>query len=656
MKRWRQPGFAAQVAIALACALVVAMFWQNDDNAGQPDAPRGDGQYLPILDRGDGHMLYLMARSTALDLDWDFENDLAEFGDPWGQPHNALTQRVEVPHPIGPPLIWTPLIWIAHAGSKIANLFGADIPSHGYTEWHQRFVFFSSTLAALAAVLLGRRLAMKLVGGAWAPTYATVAVLLGTSITYYATYMPSYGHALDACACAGFVAYWTLTFGTWAWRRWIVLGALLGVAMLIRVQDVAFGIVIVVEVASVIISDLRKRAIDWRVRALVWLAGGATVLAVALVVFIPQLAYWRIIYGDWFTLPQGARYTRLGSPMILELLYAPRNGWLSTHPIAYLSVIGLFCVPKRARLITFALVLALVLQVYLNATIVDWWAMASWGQRRMCSVTIILVVGLAGLVWRLGRLVARVPRVPRIVWHVPAIVVLGAMIMWNLWRVEQLAGGKAAPAELEPTCCRATPGWARSELKWIYDYVGNPFEFPASWWFAVKHDVELQRWDKVIGGYALTPSAQSMRDDTMYDERGGWRIGYPLAEPYLLDRWSGVGTGDTKSFRWTMTPSARVLVGNLMPYPQHFALWLAPAGSRDVTLRWDGRIVSHVQLVDGWNRIEWDIRDMTVGEHELAIEAPLGTFDGDEELWPRARHPVGVAVNLLEVMFVPPGS
>jgi hypothetical protein len=114
-------------------------------------------------------MLYLMARSTALDFDWMFDNDLGAFGDPWGQPRNAAGHK-QIPHPIGPPLIWTPLIWLGQAGATVANWFGADIPMHGYTPFHQRFVFLSSVAAALLAILLGLALAKKYIGGAWSAT------------------------------------------------------------------------------------------------------------------------------------------------------------------------------------------------------------------------------------------------------------------------------------------------------------------------------------------------------------------------------------------------------------------------------------------------------------------------------------------------------
>src|SRR6185295_10060713 len=107
------------------CALVVGMYCHNDDMGGDATTPRGDGVYRPVLARGDGHMLYLMARSTALDLDWRFDNDLARFGDPWRQPVTA-TGRKSIMHPIGPALVWTPLIWIAEAGAAAANVAGAD--------------------------------------------------------------------------------------------------------------------------------------------------------------------------------------------------------------------------------------------------------------------------------------------------------------------------------------------------------------------------------------------------------------------------------------------------------------------------------------------------------------------------------------------------
>ncbi len=650
----KREGLAARVVMALACSLVLVMYWTNDDNAGQPDARRGGGTYLPVLARGDGHMLYLIAQSTALDLDWNFNNNLAAFGDPWGQPINA-TGRKEIPHPVGPALLWTPLIWIAHAGASVANtVAGASIPTHGYTEWHQRFVFLSSLAAAFLAVLFGRALARQLGLGRWSPTYAAVAVLLGSSLTYYATYMPSYGHALDAGACGSFLSVWAATLGRTDWRRWVALGVLLGVAMLIRVQDVGLGVVISLEVFVRGVSILRLREPGWERALMRWTLGGVSVLVVALVVFMPQIYYWYVVYGEWFSMPQGSRYTRLGSPMILELLYAPRNGWFSTTPVAYLGSIGLFCLPRRAWLVAVGLLAAVAVQVYLSSSILDWWGMAGWGQRRLCSVTLPLVVGLAALLWRAGRLAARLRRVPVVTWHVIALAILGPMIAWNIWRIRYLAGGKGAPAELEPTCCAKLPKRFAAPLRWVYHKVGNPFEFPANAWFALKHGVEIQRWDIAVGYYALMPSAQSLRSDSMYDERGSWRIGYPKAEPYLIGHWSGPKPFGDRWFRWNVSQRVTALVPNLMPYPQRFTLQLAPGGARDVTVLWDGEVVAKGTLVDDWQNIVFDVYDLGVGEHELTIDATPAPFA--REGWPTPKLPVGVAIGRLDVELIRPAE
>ncbi|HEX3759388.1 MAG TPA: hypothetical protein VHW23_11810, partial [Kofleriaceae bacterium] len=173
---WAPAGRWPRLMMAAAFAVILGMYCTNQDMGGQPEAPRGDGVYRPVLARGDGHMMYLMARSTALDGDWRFDNDLARFGDPWRQ-RTTRTGRKAIGHPIGPALVWTPLIWIAQAGAVVADALGARIELHGYTLWHQRFVFLSSALAACGAALLGARLARQLLGGAWAASYAAACVL-----------------------------------------------------------------------------------------------------------------------------------------------------------------------------------------------------------------------------------------------------------------------------------------------------------------------------------------------------------------------------------------------------------------------------------------------------------------------------------------------
>jgi len=643
LRDWRKLR-APQLLVAAGFTLIVGMYCTNRDMGGDPVSPRGDGVYRPVLARGDGHMLYLMARSTALDGDWVFDNDLARFGDPWHEPRTA-TGRKSIVHNVGPALVWTPLIWIAQAGAAIANALGAEIPMHGYTLWHQRFVFLFSALFACCSVLLGLIVARRFVGGRWAPYYAAICVLLGTSLTYYATYMPSYSHAMDAFACAAFLAYWSLSIGTCETRRWIRLGILLGIAMLIRTQEVAMGAVVAVEIGAQVVTSLRSRELGVALR---WTLGGLLTLAVAVLVFVPQLLEWHWVFGRIGELPQGARYTRWEAPMIAELLFSSRNGWFCTTPVAYLGVIGLFFLPSRTRLVGVGLLTAVAIQVYLNSTIFDWWGGAAFGQRRLCSVTLPLVVGLAALIWRLGAWTGRINRLPGAVWHILFLLVAGALLSWNLYKVHQLRSGKAAPSELSPSCCHSVPLPVRGTVAWWYQKIGNPFQFPANLIFSARHDVDIRRWDQIVGSYPFVPPWNALRDDQLARHRATWRIGSPGVEPFLVRGFSGPLKAD-RPFRWTTEPRAIVLVPNLMPYGQRLVLWVAPGGARKVTVRFNDEVVA-TQDVSGWTGISFDLPAIPLHTNELEIESvpALHTPAGP---WPVPTTPVGVAVGELEFSF-----
>ena len=646
----------APAIMAAACALIAVLFITNhdmgDDGHGGDDlAVRGNGGYHPVLARGDGHMMFLMARSIVFDRDLIFDNDLQRFGDPWGQPRTA-TGRKGIPHPIGPPLVWAPVLALAHGGAVVANVFGAGIATHGYTAWHQRIVFFTSVLFGCGAVLLGRRLATRIIGGRWAPTSAAVAILLGSSVTYYATIMPSYGHALDAFACAAFLGYWAFTVGRDDLRRYVILGALLGLAALVRMQEFGMGIVVAIELIARAVGVLREgaRAPRQRLRAAAALIGrGALALAVAVICFLPQIAAWRIVYGTYYT-PQGDAYTRWGTPMVPELLWSARNGWFTTTPVAYLAVIGLFLVPRRHRLVGAGLIAAVVLQVYLNSVIMDWWGQAAYGQRRLCSVTLPLVVGLAALLSSLGHAAARLRRMPRVVWHVVALAILGPMLAWNLWRVRALHGGKGAPVGHAPSCCNGVPKPLRGIARRIYDTVGNPFELPASAVFAWRHDTSLTRWDQAVGDYPIVLDGGLMITGGWRTQTGKWNLAGAGGTPYLLEGFGPTQFGD-RPFRWTTAGRARALIPNLIPTGQRYVVWLAPGGASHVRLRFEGAVVADVELAPGWTPVAFDVADPPTGTNELIVEtAPGPALDGP---LPRpALGFAGVAIGVVDVSFL----
>lgn len=628
---WGAPLGRGPRALLVVAALALGLaYCGNRDMAGQPDAPRGDGVYRPVLARGDGHLSFLLARSLLFDGDLRLENDFARFGDPFG--NAAPGERARVPHPIGPPLFWIPLLALAQGAAVAANALGAAVELHGYTEWHQRAAFVWSPLGALVAVVLAAVLAFSLGAGRWASAGAAVAILFGTSLTYYATFMPSYAHALDAGTAALFLFAWARSVGRWDWQRAVGLGALLGLAALVRTQELALGVVWFVEIAVGWWSAPANGS-RWRFR-LRMLALGAASAATAAVMLLPQLWVWHELYGAALALPQGPNYTRPAYPRVAELLFAARNGWFAVHPLAYAAVLGLVAAclrgagsgnaastsaaPSRRR-ICLGLLAAVAVQVYLGSIILDWWGQAAFGQRRLCSMTLPLVVGLAlGATWA-GQALVRW-RVPRAVVMALAVIGAGWFVAWNVARVLPLAGGRPANFGAGPACCRQVGPPLSTVAQPIYDLVGNPFALPASALFAWRHGVPLARWDAVQGDYPWVPAIDYTRE-RLAGQVARWPLGSPRTDKHVL---RGLAAGSkAHGLRWTTSAHAEILVPNLLPEPLELALRLVPGGAArsQVVVRWNGREVARQVLVTE-QVVRWQIRG-DVGDNVLAVESPV---------------------------------
>ena len=213
--------------------------------------------------------------------------------------------------------------------------------------------------------------------------------------------------------------------------RWAALGALTGLAMLIRFNSVLWALA----PASLWVAAVAgpRAAREGRgERALRFTVCGVVCALAAFVVFSPQLAAWKYMHGAFFS---GPRDFNLGqdlhvwqSPNFVNALFSARRGVFFWMPLSVIGVAGWLlrsAVPKPLRLAAPGIFL---LNAWMIGAWVMWWAGASFGPRFFIDCLPLVAMGVAAIAERLsrtGRLALR--------------AVVAALVVWNFGLMAQYA-------------------------------------------------------------------------------------------------------------------------------------------------------------------------------------------------------------------------
>lgn len=344
---------------------------------------------------GDGFGYYTYLRSAVFDGDLNFDNELSflerQVGFPVKPGSETQTGRYGIPLAIGPALLWSPAVGIARLIETVSPSYDPyTLP--GYNTPYMWAVAYSTMLyvwigAGLLYVALRRLFPPS---AAW---WGVLAVVVVSPLPEYMVSEPAMSHGLT---------FFTVSLLVWvAVRAWtadrirlrdaIALGLASGLAFLMRWQDALFLILPVV----VIISKSKM----WRER----MAHIAILLGIFIIAALPQLFVWHHIYGEWILKPPNTPMIDLLHPHLISFLFSGHHGFLLTHPLLIIGILGIAFIPRQYRFIPLTLGAILILQIYLNSALSDWFGGASFGARRMISSLAILSLGFAAVWDRSGR-------------------------------------------------------------------------------------------------------------------------------------------------------------------------------------------------------------------------------------------------------------
>lgn len=418
------------------------------------------GRAQPVRQGADSGFLYGYLPSIA-GGDLDFSDDAIPFDS--SMPHTARGYTHNA-FPIGPAVLWSPAFAVAHVVAWTAGAFGSPIPLDGRSWPYDAAVGLGAlvvgALGVLATVDAARRVATRRSALA-----AVLLVWLAGPIVYYTHVEPMAGHAAGFASSAVLLALWLRWRANPSLSSWhlTVLGLAAGLAILCRWQNAVLAVGLVADVLAGRLGGAGPTEGSARRR----LAQLSIIGVAALVALAPQLVVWQTLYGSALRPPRGetaGAYLSLSRLHLVEVLASWRHGLYSSHPVLAFATAGLVVLARHRRSLGLALLLSLALTVVVNASVLDWWAGASFGSRRFDGMWPAFAIGLAVLIDRLPRTAVAVGGAALVAWNWLFLVT------FSTERVSRIAAVRPADVVRALDGASLWPGlatWSGRKLGWI---------------------------------------------------------------------------------------------------------------------------------------------------------------------------------------------
>lgn len=317
---------------------------------------------------------YSYARSLILDGNFTFYNDYLLHNNNWLYFYNVK----EVPSPSGPFIFWAPFVACAHVLTLLINACGLNIATNGYTFPYIYAVAVGGFVYCCISAFFCYQLACKFASSS-AALIATVVIIFSTNFLLIFYHWTASSFQPSVLIFSVFLYYWYITIGRRQLYGWGILGLLAGLMIQIRYQNGLLLIIPFIEWIRSFASTIRSHNITESGKLI---GAGVIFLITAIIAFSPQLVLFKML-GDsfWIDTYRTGDVARFNFDYLSEALAGIfwdghvrgyYNGLISNSPVLVLAVIGMFSPRLRASWISWTLLTALVLQIVLVGSYINW--------------------------------------------------------------------------------------------------------------------------------------------------------------------------------------------------------------------------------------------------------------------------------------------
>ena len=364
---------------------------------------RAPYRHLGALFVSDGFGYYIYLPSVIIDRDLDLKNQIEH--QPcqlkhWTFTFVSQTGRFGNIFQIGCAVLWLPFFLLAHCLVFILIKLGFSLDVNGFGYFYELPVYIGSFIYGLLGIFFMWRLVREIFDDKIADN-SVLYIVLASPVAAYLWFEPDMSHIISLFLISIFFYYLYRVYILVDQRlsSWALLGALLGLIVLVRVPDGLVGLLAFSVWLKIFFLDKYKTNHEYKA------AFKTCVIFICstILVFSPQLFVWKILYGSFLTIPPNPFYNKIQwlKPDLFNYLFSTMHGLFSWTPILCLASIGIIWLFFLDNYFLKVSSLIFLLAIYFNSSIYRWWAGCSFGERRMVDYSVIFALGLGFILFNL---------------------------------------------------------------------------------------------------------------------------------------------------------------------------------------------------------------------------------------------------------------
>jgi hypothetical protein len=214
-----------------------------------------------------------------------------------------------------------------------------------------------------------------------------LVVFLGTNLFFYSIVDSLMSHLYSFVAISLFLYAMKVFLSDTSRDRYFLL------------MSIAFGLMIIIRPTNCLIAILFPfwDAIDGkevisRVKLILKPNYLLTILGIILLIFLPQLFFWKMMYGSFIHFQYGVGFSNWNHPKIIEVWFSTLNGLIPWSPVILLFISGMFFMIFRKYRNGIIILLFFLLISYIPAAYKVWYLGCGYGNRAFIEYLPVLCV------------------------------------------------------------------------------------------------------------------------------------------------------------------------------------------------------------------------------------------------------------------------